>query len=196
MRQQVNFIAARAEAWREARWWGVAGPRLAGGLGLLTLALLWLVSSLASNRAEALQRLSEERQAVGAAAAQARLIRTELERVDGPRRLARAVRVNNAHWLDLLRELRDRLPEQAWLTAVEVTSVVPGEAASALRLEGQAGGHEAIGRLLTSLCQSPWIESARLIESSSDDAREEAPIDFAIEGRLRRPIPLLAENGG
>ncbi len=192
----TNFIADRTAQRRQSARLARSGVRLTVLAGLLLLVPPFTLDTLASNRAASLRETRLERARYGVRAAEHQRLSAELARLREPRRIAVGVHANNAQWLDLLRELRNRLPQSIWYTRLQLQEPIPG-AGGRLRqsvlIDGAADEHQAIGALTKALNESPWVETAVLKRSApeSKDAAA-APFAYQLELRLRRPIPELA----
>jgi len=192
----INFIAERVAERRRTARLARTGLRLTLLAGVLLLIPPFVLDTMASNRATRLRQTRYEREKYAVRAAEHRRLKAELARLQEPRRIAVGVHANNAQWLDLLRELRNRLPQGVWYTRLALQEPLPGPG-GALRqtvlMEGAADQHQAIGALVKALTESPWVATAELQRSGPQqkDAAA-APFAFRIELQLRRPIPELA----
>lgn len=190
MRLHINFIADRQADREAARRLARRGPWLVIGVGLLSLALLWVSSTVATTNARNVRQASEVRERNAGAAEQSRALERELERLAGPHAVAAAVRSNSARWAGLLKEVRDRLPADAWLTGLEIAPARGRTRAERIVLRGQASHPAAIGQYVTGLLGSPWLSGATLVRSGDEKptAASRGPIAFEIAAGLREPL--------
>lgn len=190
----TNFIADRLAQRRYAARLARLGVRTTIVVWLLLLLPPLLLDSVAGQRAAALLAVKTRRADVTAAAAETAWLRGEMNRLQLAHSLTTAVHANDALWLDLLAELRDRLPAGVWLAKLEVAAPATDEAGTPqprrLVLTGRAEEHASIGAYLAALNQSPWLAGAALIESAPTEGTT-GPFEFRIEAPLSHPLPEL-----
>lgn len=167
------------------------------GCGLLAILLpLWLDSWVSYYAAELL-RIRTAREAVAADSGEAAWLATDLARLAEPSRIARQTHANCALWHDLLRDLRDRLPNELWLTSLSVGKPSGTELSGReIQLSGAARNQAAIAGYLTAVGESPWIDTAEFQQSREETAGDEAerPLAFTLKLTLKRPLALPGEG--
>lgn len=192
----TDFIAERRrrrqQKLRLVRW----GVWLSLLVAVASLAPAVVVQTVASRRAAELLAARLESRQLSPQASTAVTLRGLLQRVEGPRQVVDAMRQNHDDWAKLLGELRDRLPEEVWLTEL---AVGPGEPAAAspssapqpeVVLVGLATGHEPLSQYLEALNRSPSLRVAELAKSeqADPDAGDGATIRFEVHASLSEPL--------
>jgi Tfp pilus assembly protein PilN len=170
---KTNFIPHRLEQRRRTARLARYGLWLTVLAAVVAIAPALLLQGLAAHRGVELRATAKRRDIQAAPAEEVRWREAELRRLQPARGVVRAAHANNARGLGLLEELRDRMPEGAWLTQLSVAppTVDPGgSTASSGRpqvviLAGRASGHEPIGELLVALNRSAWVRHAVLSAS-------------------------------
>ncbi|MBI2302040.1 MAG: PilN domain-containing protein [Armatimonadetes bacterium] len=192
MAQSVNFMEHFRDprAMRLARW----GPRVLLVAVVLAVATPLVLQRLVLQRHRLEQQANQWAQEVAAAVDEEARLRSEIARLTAPAKIARGVHANDARWLDLLGELRNRLPAEMWLSRLEVTAAAAGQGQT-VRLEGGAASHDAVGRYLQSLCESPWLATPRLVRTGPTVAGANG-ITFELQAALRVPLPTYNPGVG
>ncbi len=210
MRVRANFIperlaARRAEARRAA--WAMA---IALAVPLLLLSAVGLIYNLATERATTMLGANLRRADDAPTIIQGGWLHAENERLAETRALSVGAHANLARWSDLLRELRDRLPADLWLTHVSVTrpdfrAETPAEPSAqpqALIIRGTAVRAEAVGEYLEALSRSPRLLGTRLVTSAPSanevpgpEGEPQPAVDFELHSQVREPISDGEPNG-
>jgi len=194
VRLHTNFIpqrlARRRRAERRLRV-GLMALLAAAGLMLVPTVLLLLFSG---ERAGLLLDLQRQRKRSLEAVVQSTWWDAENKRLKGARDVVVAAHTNIARWVGVMRELRDRLPNGAWVTqisaapapapdatpaaATTATPAAPVEPAPAavnttdpqiVTIKGQATRAEAVGEYLESLNRTAMFSHAVLVGSHPSD---------------------------
>lgn len=95
-------------------------------------------------------------------------------------------------WAHILDEVSRSLPPYVWLTTLSETSAVDGM--PGLRIEGNAGNYNALGRYLRELENSPFLRGARLVSSSRRQVQERTVYMFIIDTRYQEPPPDMIQT--
>lgn len=181
----TNLIAARRSGAKHATQ-ALRTARLATiVVGLAVVFVPLLLSGVLSSRATRLREVKAERLALSATVARHQALTEEIARLTESAAVADAAHLNNLHWHELLRELRDRLPAGLWLTKVEVAAA--DGSPQRVVLQGQADEHDAIGGLVAALTGSSFFSAAAL-QSSAPVSGSDAPYAFTIQAVLRQPL--------
>ena len=196
----TNFIASRTTVRLRSRRLARLGLRWTPWLGLVLLTIPLLLLTAASMLADALLKTREVRDQIADRAAETPRMKDDLRSLKSLRRTVTGMHANNAQWLALTGELRDRLPAGVWLTRVTVAEagVQDGRPSQQLLLEGKCESLDGAGALVKALSESPWCAAA-VLQSSGAAApldtkaavTSPAPLRFTIAASLRRPIETV-----
>ncbi|MBI5835419.1 MAG: PilN domain-containing protein [Armatimonadetes bacterium] len=200
MRAHANFIGNREEQRRrETRiaGWALA---LAVAFGLAPLLLVGLIRQGAAERATLLKDINKRRETVLNNLVGSAWMEAENKRLEPGHKVVVAAHTNLAKWTELLNEVRDRLPEGAWLTQVSIARadfdaakpLVPGTSPQTVIVVGTAAKAEAVGAYLEQLNRSPLLARAVLVRSHPSEAKlatATAPaVDYELRAEVKQPI--------
>jgi len=168
--------------------------------GLVPLLTVGLVYQAATERAKLVHDINVWRESVLGNLVASAWMEAENKRLEPGHKVVVAAHTNLAKWSELLAELRDRLPEGAWLTQVSIARPdldpakpqASGSAAQTVILTGTAAKAAAVGAYLEQLNRSPLISRAVLVRSHPGAGRlasGTAPaVDYELRAEVKQPI--------
>jgi Tfp pilus assembly protein PilN len=200
VRLSSNFIPERQAGRRRTERWVRVGLIVTCSLGLLALLPATLCLIYAGENAGLLLDLQRQRQASLPARTQLAWLDTETQRLKPTRDITVAAHTNIAKWVGVVKELRDRLPQQdIWLTELnggppgfdpEAAAEPPVAGAAAVNpapppgappaqpqvftVKGYALRQAAIGEYVESLNRTAAFDHAWLVESRPAEAQPKA----------------------
>lgn len=150
---------------------------VACAVSLALMGTLWAVEATRLRAAELAGATSAERLAAGAAdVTHAQLVARDVQRLRDLHDRIAAIRRTGADRAAEIAALGDRLPAEAWLTALHTDR-------SALMLEGRSARLSTVGSAISALARLPAYGAARLVAIHADPRRPGVTYSIALESR-------------
>lgn len=119
-------------------------------------------------------------------------LETQIEDMRAKEELLRSLEARELPWAEMLTDLAQRTPRDAWLSSAAVAG--SEGAAQRLSLSGSAMSYNAVARFMINLAASPFYSDVDLQAAQESTSGSTTIVQFGL-GTIVRPVQAAAQEG-
>ena len=187
---RINLLPHRQERRRERQRQMVTLLVMVAGLGLLTVFLGYTVLAARIENQESRNNfLRGQISELDKQIAEIKQVKEETQALLSRKQVVESLQANRSEAVHVLDQMLRVMPEGCYLNAIK-------QAGANINLVGYAQSNARVSTLLHNLNESPWLESAELVEIHSARVNDVRVAEFNVNVKIRRvKLPAAAPAG-
>ena len=187
---RINLLPHRQERRRERQRQMVTLLVMVAGLGLLTVFLGYTVLAARIENQESRNNfLRGQISELDKQIAEIKQVKEETQALLSRKQVVESLQANRSEAVHVLDQMLRVMPEGCYLNGIK-------QAGANINLVGYAQSNARVSTLLHNLNESPWLESAELVEIHSAKVNDVRVAEFNVNVKIRRvKLPAAAPAG-